>query len=345
MAHDVFISHANTDKAAAEAVCRGLEDNGYSCWIAPRDVNSGGKSYPAQIINAIADSRAFVLVFSGAANDSDHVQREVSGASSERKPVITFRIERVPPQRDIKYFLGHQHWLDATTPPVEDHLDTLIEQIERTLGPHADGSAVPPPPPARVADGSIPDSGSWEPVPFVDANPPPARSTRNRGTLTLWAIIAVLLLVLTCLGGAVGYTIWAITRPGPEGISATYVMPDAVHEGDTFDFVITVRNEHPEERTLKDVDFWSPLLEGMTVIKVTPKYEFTNPGEPRTYSFNSTIPANGEIVVIFELHAHNAGTYAGNVVISVDSVFSTLSKHQDFSIAPALPAPDPIGEP
>ena len=46
MAHDVFLSHAAADRAAALAVLDGLERAGIRCWIAPRDVP------------AIADGRA-----------------------------------------------------------------------------------------------------------------------------------------------------------------------------------------------------------------------------------------------------------------------------------------------
>ncbi len=37
MAHEVFISHSSKDKLTADALCHALEQNGVSCWIAPRD--------------------------------------------------------------------------------------------------------------------------------------------------------------------------------------------------------------------------------------------------------------------------------------------------------------------
>ena len=36
LAHPVFISHSNDDKAVADAVCAALEAENISCWIAPR---------------------------------------------------------------------------------------------------------------------------------------------------------------------------------------------------------------------------------------------------------------------------------------------------------------------
>jgi hypothetical protein len=51
MAHDVFISYSNQDKAVADAVCAMLEASKIRCWIAPRDVPPG-QPWPAAIIRA-----------------------------------------------------------------------------------------------------------------------------------------------------------------------------------------------------------------------------------------------------------------------------------------------------
>ena len=41
MAHEVFISYSSVDSTAGETVCLILEQNGISCWIAPRDITPG----------------------------------------------------------------------------------------------------------------------------------------------------------------------------------------------------------------------------------------------------------------------------------------------------------------
>jgi len=41
MAHNVFISYSSIDKDAAEAVRSILEENGISCWMAPRNITPG----------------------------------------------------------------------------------------------------------------------------------------------------------------------------------------------------------------------------------------------------------------------------------------------------------------
>jgi len=63
MAHNVFISYSSIDKDAAEAVRSILEENGISCWMAPRNITPG-LSFAEAIIDGIKSSKVFVLVYS-----------------------------------------------------------------------------------------------------------------------------------------------------------------------------------------------------------------------------------------------------------------------------------------
>ena len=76
MTHEVFISYASLDKAAADAACAALEAKGIRCWIAPRDIRPG-TDWSEAIIDAIDVSKAFLLVFSSHADASQQVKREV----------------------------------------------------------------------------------------------------------------------------------------------------------------------------------------------------------------------------------------------------------------------------
>ncbi|HEX3445995.1 MAG TPA: DUF3365 domain-containing protein, partial [Chthoniobacterales bacterium] len=42
--------------------------------------------------------------------------------------------EAVTPNRSLSYYLETVHWLDAITPPLQDHLKTLAEQVKQLLG-------------------------------------------------------------------------------------------------------------------------------------------------------------------------------------------------------------------
>jgi hypothetical protein len=129
---DVFISYSNVDTAIAEKVCAALEAAKVKCWMAPRDILPG-VTWSAAIVEAIKNSRAMVLIFSDGANKSQQVQREVDGAVSKNMPVLPMRVQNVPPTGSLEYFLKAVHWLDAFTPPIDDHLHRLVEAVKALL--------------------------------------------------------------------------------------------------------------------------------------------------------------------------------------------------------------------
>ena len=91
---DVFISYSHQDKATADAVCASLERAGIRCWIAPRDIVPG-TDWGESIIDAMARAEIMVLIFSGHANSSAQIKREVERAVNKDLPVIPLRIEDV----------------------------------------------------------------------------------------------------------------------------------------------------------------------------------------------------------------------------------------------------------
>src|SRR5213075_1051262 len=157
MAHDVFISHSSSNRTIANAVCAALESIGIRCWIAPRDVLPG-RSYSGEITRAIQQSRAFVLIFSEHSNNSEQVLREVQLAANSRLHIVQFRIDPVTPSDDLEYYLSGPHWLDAVTPPLENHLEQLKNSMKALLALPRTGSGEtvvaplekPPPPPTTI---------------------------------------------------------------------------------------------------------------------------------------------------------------------------------------------------
>jgi uncharacterized protein with PhoU and TrkA domain len=132
MAHVAFISYSSKDKAAADAVCRELEGSGIKCWYAPRDIRAG-TDWSVAILDAIAESQVMVLIFSSNANLSADVILEVKHAFRKGRHLVPFRIEKVEPTKTLEYYLAFVHWLDAWTPPLEDHLSRLTEHIRAFL--------------------------------------------------------------------------------------------------------------------------------------------------------------------------------------------------------------------
>jgi hypothetical protein len=132
MAHDVFISYASQDKAVADAVCATLEADRIRCWIAPRDILPG-IPYTEALTDALRSSRVLVLVLSGNSNGSNHVMREVEAAVDVGIPVVPFKIAETSLSMSMKYLLKSIHWLDAMTPPMEQHARTLADVIRSLL--------------------------------------------------------------------------------------------------------------------------------------------------------------------------------------------------------------------
>ena len=161
MAHDVFISHSSKDKVYADAVCARLESEGIRCWIAPRDILPG-MAWGEAIVEAIEGSRLMVLLFSSNANSSPQIEREVERALNKQVTIVPLRIESVMPGKSLEYFLGTPHWLDAVTPPFEQHLEYIAQTIKVLLHRGEPGQteeiprppvppAAPPPPPRKLA--------------------------------------------------------------------------------------------------------------------------------------------------------------------------------------------------
>ncbi len=141
MNFDVFISYSKQGKATADAACAKLEAGGIRCWIAPRDVEPGAE-WAGAIVEAIDQCRAMVLIFSSSANQSKQIRREVQRAFESEVPVLPFRIENIVPEKSLAYYMGPVHWLDALTPPLEQHLQTLATSVQALLRATKYGASV-----------------------------------------------------------------------------------------------------------------------------------------------------------------------------------------------------------
>jgi TIR domain len=132
MPHDVIVSYSSADKPVADAICAKLEERAIRCWIAPRDILAS-EDYGEAIIVAIDSAKLMVLVFSSNANASPHVMREAERAVHDGIPILPFRIEDVQPNLSLQYYISAQHWLDALTPPLEQHIQKLAETVTLLL--------------------------------------------------------------------------------------------------------------------------------------------------------------------------------------------------------------------
>ena len=209
--HDVIISYATIDKPIADAVCARLEERGIRCWIAPRDILAG-MDYAEAIINAIDSAKIMVLIFSSHANASKHVMREAERAVHDGYPIIPVRIEDVQPTLSLQYYISAQHWLDALTPPLEQHILKLAETVSILLGkPIAPPTQeIPPQPPEPSAQGASTESrDSYAEYHAPPLQQPPAASRYKGVGIRYGAVVIdwIVILVIWFFGYLILYSV------------------------------------------------------------------------------------------------------------------------------------------
>lgn len=222
MAHDVFISYAAEDKKVAEAVRGVLEENGFKCWIAPRDVPLG-TNYEDAIIDAISVSRLMLLILSSHSNKSEHVKREIQNACLEDSPtqILPLRVDDAPLNKTLRYYLSSLQWLDASKPPLEDHLRELVSNVRSRLSE---------PDKAVIESGNVREAiekfeAEAKPAEEKEAGSGPTGGRGVGGVVTrqkrLWVVIAAALVLLA--GGAIFWAYKAGSRNRPANQSPTPV--------------------------------------------------------------------------------------------------------------------------
>jgi hypothetical protein len=150
----VFISHSSQDREVAVRLCEALEQRGLGCWLASRDVDPG-ENFQEAIVKAICTVRAMVLVFTGSANNSDEIKKEIALASHYHLAVIPVRVEDVLPTGAFLYELSTRQWIDA----FEDW-DRAMSRLTDQIGGMPGGPAAAPAAPAHpAATGNL--SGKW----------------------------------------------------------------------------------------------------------------------------------------------------------------------------------------
>lgn len=129
MKYDVFISHSSKDLELSEKICDYLQSQGINCWIDSRNVTG---LYARSIMEGIEQSEMMVLVYSGRANSSAHVENEIDNAFCLGKMIIPFRIEGAPYSKVLRYYLNKSHYVDGMPEPLAA-LEQLRNQIKRNM--------------------------------------------------------------------------------------------------------------------------------------------------------------------------------------------------------------------
>lgn len=128
----IFISYSSADKSVADQICASLEEAGYGCWIAPRNIEPGA-DYPAAILAGLRAARLIVAIVSETAVASPHILTEIGHAFSEKKPIVPFRLSTVALPPNFDYFLSTSQWLDAHDGSTPENLSRLKQAVAQEL--------------------------------------------------------------------------------------------------------------------------------------------------------------------------------------------------------------------
>jgi TolB-like protein/Flp pilus assembly protein TadD len=102
---DIFISYSSKDRAEAEQLIELLGSAGLSVWIDRSGIDVA-TSWSGEIVQAINDCKAFVVLLSSNSLESHNVIKEVSLASEKRKKILPLDLEPVQLTKDFEYQLA-----------------------------------------------------------------------------------------------------------------------------------------------------------------------------------------------------------------------------------------------
>ncbi len=136
--NDIFISYAKEDKKLAMKMVTLLEQDGYKCWISPRDL-TGTAERKEDIAEAIENSKLMLLIFSREANSSTESSWEVDVAVEAELQLVIFQTVALPSSLTLDFFINsydHITAFDKTFDKAYSELKTVLEEedwnVERT---------------------------------------------------------------------------------------------------------------------------------------------------------------------------------------------------------------------
>lgn len=193
----VFISHVEENRPTAEAIVRGLQSAGYKAWS--YELSSvPGPTYLSQVMNAIEQAGAVILVISPEALGSHQVAREIEAAHELDRPIIPVLqgithekyLQRRP---DWRLALGAYTSIEVPRGGVDAIMHKIVGGLE-ALG---------------VERGEAPG----EPLSLSTPPPPPRRGLVNALHRPLALAIAAVLVVVMIAGGAA----WVFSSRNDQG--------------------------------------------------------------------------------------------------------------------------------
>ena len=147
---DIFISYSRKDSEQAEQLAERLRTRGIEVWIDKSGIEAA-KSWSKEIVRAIDECKAFVVLLSSNSQESANVSREVGIASESKKPMLPIALEDIKLSDELRYHLSGIQRVAYTQ---FDAIAQALENIGITRNPggepaHYSSGAVPAPDPRK----------------------------------------------------------------------------------------------------------------------------------------------------------------------------------------------------
>jgi hypothetical protein len=122
MKRRITIIHAPLDDGVAATVQQALEKAGLKA-------NAWTENGKGTLLRGRGGSPVNVLLLSAASNSSPAIQKTVGQAADDGKTILTFRLDQTPLSKQLEFYLSATHWMDASSPPLEKHLEALAQTV------------------------------------------------------------------------------------------------------------------------------------------------------------------------------------------------------------------------
>ncbi len=130
--HNVFISHVMADQEKALAIAEQLEQAGFRCWIAQRDI-AAGESFGDRIQGAIRQSQVVLFLCSSDASQRTSIVRESQIASTSDTFRIAFLLDRSPRTQGFFKLLNLSQSIDGSGGQFQSGTMELIALLQHIL--------------------------------------------------------------------------------------------------------------------------------------------------------------------------------------------------------------------
>ena len=166
MQYDVFISYSRKDIAAAETLCRALDEAGVNYWI-DRNMH-GSVNFLSEITRYIRNAKAVLFIASDNSAKSEWTQKEILYALKHKKTIIPYRLGKFhfEENEELDFVFTNVQWIDS--------LEAVVDTLQK-LGLTHQKRVVPPTPPTP---------------------PTPPQPTEPRRHKWLWALALMPLLLI-----------------------------------------------------------------------------------------------------------------------------------------------------